>query len=138
MFRDGVAETTIDVSPAARAISSSSSDSRPTDASTPEAVADVEKDELRDTGPQVRQDAADAHEPLPANAPHRGTATHPLLEHVPERRDRVLAIALGAHGGELQSPRRARADAVLDVDGVDALGPVDLATRASSSAASVR
>ncbi len=76
-----------------------------TDASAPKAVGDVEHDELRHTGPQVRQDATDAHSRSPANDPR---IVAPQRTQFSSARRSIATECSpspwASHGGELRSP----------------------------------
>jgi len=100
VFCDGVAETTISVSPALRAIRSSSSDGATADARCAERCADVEERELCDLGAKVWHDHSDPDElSFREGAECAPARVEVMLEVLPMCRDGVLAVPVWVPGG---------------------------------------
>ena len=129
MFADGVADTTIDESPAPWATCSSSPDRRLPIPATAQRLGDVQERELRDRGPQMRHDDADPDQP----SVHEGAERHPtrvdvVLEFVPLCFDGVFAVPVCVPGRRAPGPGPLhQLRPTLFVEEIDVLSPIDLA-----------
>ena len=129
MLRDGVAETTIDVSPASRAIRSKLVGQATTDALCPVPVGHVQVGKLGDARPKVRHDDAYPDEMLPVERSERDRAClHESLHDSLLSGDRMFADPCGIPRWRAPVAARSQLEpcSLLHVERFDPLGPIDV------------